>query len=530
MLLLQAVSLSHSTGDFLFESLNLNLGDREKIAVVGRNGVGKTSLLNLIAGFTAPSSGMIQRSRDPFFLRQISGQPDDRCVDEALGVKAKRIALQRILEGHFNGQDLETLNDDWDIEARCQEVLQSWDLSDLDPGREMSTLSWGQQTRVGLAAIELTQPEFLLLDEPSNHLDLSGRNQLLQLIREFRGALILVSHDRQLLNAMDRICELTPEGIVSYGGNYAFYEAQKNIARIALEDDLRDLEKSLRKARDKERESRERQAKLDARGRKKQEKAGLPTISMNTFRNNAERSSARMKETHAGKVAGIHKELKDLRQEVPDVEQMRLALKGSQKPQNKLIFSASRVQYSFGAGEVWRRPLDLELYSGQRMAITGRNGSGKSTLLQLIRGNLTASQGRTWRSDFSCLYLDQDYSAIDPMKTVSEQAQSHNHQNLERHELNNQLNRFLFSRAFWDRSCSVLSGGEKMRLLLCCLNISATSPDVIMLDEPTNNLDLANLGILEQAISAFEGTLIVVSHDESFLEKIRVSTRFALDE
>jgi ATPase subunit of ABC transporter with duplicated ATPase domains len=522
MLLLQAVSFSHQQGEFLFKEINLSLSDREKIALVGRNGIGKSSLLEIIAGRNVPVSGVVQCNAKPLFLRQVTGVEDPRLVDEVLGVSAKRIALQRILNGSVEVADYEILDDDWDFENRCQEVLQQWDLNGLDLHRIMSTLSWGQQTRVALASVQLTQPSFLLLDEPSNHLDADGRKQLLQLIREYSGALILVSHDRQLLNSMDRICELHSDSLRSYGGNYSFYEDQKAIERNAIQADVSELEKAMRKAKEKERESRERQQKLDARGRRKQVQAGLPTISMNTLRNNAERSTAKLNEVHADKVESLRNEWKQRQQELPDLEQMRFALQRSQKPDNKLLFAAKSLQYKYGENDVWNEPVQIEIYSGQRIALSGKNGAGKSTLLKIICGELQPAEGELLKSNYSSLYLDQNYSVIDTQLTVSEQAQAFNVRNLERHEVNNQLNRFLFGKEFWDRSCGVLSGGEKMRLMLCCLNISSIAPDLIILDEPTNNLDLLNLEILEQAVAAYSGTLIVVSHDALFLERANV--------
>lgn len=205
------------------------------------------------------------------------------------------------------------LDDDWTIESRCHEALTHWGLADLGLAQKMGSLSGGQKTKVFLAGVSIHQPEIVLLDEPSNHLDARGRERLYDFVRSASTTLVVVSHDRTLLNLLARVYELSRHGIVMYGGNYDFYAEQKQAERNALQEDVRSKERELRKAKEVEREIAERKQKLDARGKKKQEKAGLPTISMNTFRNNAEKSTARLKGAHADKIEGIAQALNELR-------------------------------------------------------------------------------------------------------------------------------------------------------------------------------------------------------------------------
>jgi len=414
------------------------------------------------------------------------------------------------------------LDDDWAIEERCQEAFMHWKLNGLDLTQKMGTLSGGQKTRVFLAGIMIHRPEIVLLDEPSNHLDSLSRNILYNYIQTTNNTLVVVSHDRTLLNLLHTVYELSKRGITVYGGNYDFYAAQKMAEKDALDQDLKSREKALRKAKETERESLERQQKLDARGKKKQEKAGLPTISMNTFKNNAEKSTARLKGVHAEKVDAIAQELDQLRKELPGTEKMKLDLDNSALHKGKILVTAKEINFGYGEGQLWQPGLSFQVKSGERLAIKGGNGSGKTTLIKMILGQLQPRSGALDRAGVKAIYIDQDYSGINDQLSVYEQAQQANTGALQEHEVKTRLNRFLFTKEYWDKPCSALSGGEKMRLILCALTIRNQAPDMIILDEPTNNLDIQNIEILTNAINEYKGTLLVVSHDEYFLKQVNV--------
>jgi ATPase subunit of ABC transporter with duplicated ATPase domains len=412
------------------------------------------------------------------------------------------------------------LNDDWTIEERCHDALTYWKLEGFDLTQKMKTLSGGEKTKVFLAGISIHQPKIALLDEPSNHLDTLGRHLLYDFIKSSASTLLVVSHDRKLLNLLDLVYELSKRGITVYGGNYDFYAAQKLIESNALNQDLRSKEKALRKAKEVESEAAERQQKLDARGKKKQEKAGLPTILLNTFKNNAEKSTSRMKGVHAEKVGAISQELNDLRQELPDTDKMKFNFDNSALHKGKTLFTAKDINHGYGQRLLWRQALDFKITSGERIALKGLNGSGKTTLINIILGKIEPKSGTAHRADHQAVYIDQDYSLIDNQLKVYEQAQTFNLWGLQEHEVKIRLNRFLFTKESWDKPCSALSGGEKMRLMLCCLTINNKAPDMIILDEPTNNLDIQNMEILTAAINEYSGALLVVSHDQYFLEQI----------
>lgn len=528
MLTLQNLAYTHPNKDLLFDNLYLTVPAHSKAALVGNNGAGKSTLLQIIAGILPPSEGLVRTGSAPYYVPQLFGQFNGITIARALRVEDKLAALKAILDGQVTEVNLALLNDDWTIEERCREALRYWKLDDLDLMQKLDTLSGGQKTKVFLTGIAVHQPEIVLLDEPSNHLDTAGRQLLYDFIRYTPATLLAASHDRKLLDLLEPVYELDRRGITVYGGNYGFYAAQKQIENNALNEDVRSKEKTLRKARQTERETAERQQRLDARGKKKQEKAGLPTISMNTFKNNAEKSTARLKGIHAGKVEAIAQGLDQLRKELPDADRMKFGFDDSALHKGKLLFTASGINSGHGTRLLWKEALSFQVKSGERIALKGLNGSGKTTLIKIILGETEPRSGTVQRTLGRAVYIDQDYSLIANRLSVYEQARQFNTFALREHEIKIRLSRFLFTKDDWDRPCEALSGGEKMRLLLCCLTISHQAPDVIILDEPTNNLDIQNLEILTAAINEYRGTLIAVSHDDYFLQQVGVERSIGL--
>lgn len=522
MLILQNISYTHPNKNLLFDNISLAVNDYQKIALIGNNGVGKSTLLKLIAKQLQPSSGIVNSSAEPYYIPQIFGQYNHLTISQALGVEDKLNALNEILNGNATEESFSLLNNDWTIETSCNDALQHWQLSDLNLSQKMETLSGGQKTKVFLAGIFIHQPDFVLLDEPSNHLDVSGRQLLYDFIETTKSTLIVVSHDRKLLNQLNTVFELNKNGIKIYGGNYEFYTAQKQIAINALHHDLQSKEKSLRKAKEKERETLERQQKLDNRGKGKQEKAGVARIMMNTLRNNAENSTSKVKTAHTEKIGSIAQDLQELRSNLPAIDQMKFGFDNSLLHKGKVLFKATEINYSYSKQTLWKDRLTFQITSGERIALKGLNGSGKTTLVKIILKQLTTPVGTTYNAIAKAVYIDQDYSLINDELNVYEQAQQFNTSALLEHGIKIRLSRFLFSKEDWDKSCSALSGGEKMRLSLCCLIIGNQAPDLLVLDEPTNNLDLQNIEILTAAINEYEGTLIVISHDTYFLEQIKI--------
>jgi len=527
MLILQNISYIHPDKDVLFSNINLTVNNHNKIALTGNNGSGKSTLLKIIAGELPPSAGELKLSSKPYYVPQHFGQYNQLTIAQALQIEDKLSALKEILDGHVTETNLGMVEEDWTIEERCNEALGNWQLKDLDLMQKMETLSGGQKTKVFLSGISIHEPEIVLLDEPTNHLDTVGRKLLYDYIKTSSATLIVVSHDRKLLNLLDTVCELSKD-ITVYGGNYHFYAEQKHIETDALNHDLFNKEKTLRKAKEKALETLERQQRLNSRGKKKQEKAGVARIMMNTLRNTAENSTSKIKSVHTEKISGISEELQELRSSLADVYKMKIGFDKSALHSGKILFTASAINYGYNNLFLWKHNLSFQILSGERIVLKGMNGSGKTTLIKIIIGKLAPQTGVVKRAEHTAIYIDQDYSMIDNRLKVYEQAEEFNISALQEHEIKIRLSRFLFTKEDWNKPCNALSGGEKMRLMLCCLTIGNQSPDLMILDEPTNNLDIQNIKILTAAINEYQGTLIVVSHDEYFLEEIHVGTEIEL--
>lgn len=527
MLTLQGVTYAHPNKDILFKDISLTINRHEKVAIVGNNGTGKSTLLKLIAGALKPATGTIFCHATPYLVPQVFGQFNDYTIAQALGIDTKLTALKAILHGDVTEQYLEALNDDWAIEERCHEALSHWGL-DADLYTKIGRLSGGQKTKVFLSGIWIHQPAFVLLDEPGNHLDTAGRNILYNYISTSRHTLAVVSHDKTLLNLLSTVCELNASGITVYGGNYDFYSEQLAIEKNALNNDLKNKEKALRKAKETERETIERQQKQDARGQKKQEKAGMPTIIMHTMKNAAEKSTSHIKNVHADKTNSIKHDLSELRKKIPDKDKIKIGFNDSTLHAGKILVNAKNINFSYGKQMLWKQPLNFVISSEDRIALLGNNGSGKTTLVNLLLGNLSPTTGEINTASLNAIYIDQDYSLIDNTITVYEQAQLLNTAALEEHELKSRLTHFLFTHTDWGKSCATLSGGERMKLMLCCLTLAKHTPDIIILDEPTNNIDMQNVEILTKAVNEYTGTVIVISHDTHFLDQIAVTRSIVL--
>lgn len=527
MITLQQVSYYHPDKDILFSEVNFSVNRQEKVGLIGNNGCGKSTLLKIITGDSQIVEGARSVQSIPYYVPQVYGQFDHLTIAQVLGVDLKVNALKQILAGSPAVEHFDVLENDWSVEERCYAAMETWGLSGFKLEDKLANLSGGQKTKVFLSGIAVHQPDLVLMDEPTNHLDGPARSQLLDVVTHTAMTLVVVTHDRTILNALPKICELTPSGIRTYGGNYEFYVEQKQIERSALDNDILSKEKMLREYREKERETLERKQKLDARGKRKQAQAGLPKIVMNTLRNAAEASTAKIRRVHADRVNGVARGLQELRNAIPDIDKMKFDFDNPSLHKGKILIKAADINFSYGEHPMWAVGLRFQISSGERLAICGNNGAGKTTLIRMLLGDLVPSTGEILTAEYSSVYIDQDYSLIENSVSVFEQARAFNPQ-LPEHEVGTRLNRFLFPRVEWSKPCSVLSGGERMRLALCCLTICTKAPDLVFLDEPTNNLDIQNVEILTKALNKYKGTLVVISHDELFLQRIEISRRINL--
>lgn len=520
-IIIKDLSYTHTDKEVLFSNLNLIINSGEKTALTGNNGCGKSTLMRILAGEAAPSAGSVHCSGHLYYVPQHFGQYDGRTVAQVLGIDRKLTALHAILNGDTAEEHFARLDNDWNIEERTQAVLHAWHLNGISLLRPLEGLSGGEKTRLFLAGMELKEPDTLLLDEPTNHLDTAGRKRLYDFVHRTSTTVLVISHDRTLLNLLPAICELSRNGLACYGGNYDFYKEQKEVHRNALQQQLEEKEKALRLARKTAREMEERKARQNTRGEKASIKKGIPRILLGGLKNHAENSSSKLSNVHAEKTDKIQQEITNLKGSLPQTNKLKTDFNASALHTGKILVTAQNINFHYPDSNtnLWTVPLSFQLRSGNRFCIKGDNGSGKTTLLKLITGELTPTGGTIERADFTYIYLDQEYSLIQNEYTVSEQAEAFNLRHLPEHETKTILNRYLFPQDVWNKPCSKLSGGEKMRLAFCCLMIADNTPDLFILDEPTNNLDIESIEIITATIRNYQGTVLAVSHDRDFLKE-----------
>ena len=533
---IQQISYIHPDKEVLFSDLNFAISKGQKLGLVGNNGCGKSTLLQIIAGQLSPSSGVIVRPDDLYYIPQHFGQYDSLTIAQALQIERKQQALHAILAGDVSNENFTILNDDWNIEERSIAALDLWGLGQFTLSYPMNLLSGGEKTRVFLAGMDIHHPSVILMDEPTNHLDSSGRQRLYDWVEKYRSTLLVVSHDRTLLNLLPEICELEKHQINYYGGNYEFYKEQKTLMQEALQQRIEEKEKALGIARKVARETAERRDKQNVRGEKSNIRKGVPRIVLNALQGKSEKSTSKLTGVHQEKAEKLTNERNQLRGSLSPTAALKTDFNSSSLHTGKILVTAKEINFSYHSNSInndiqensiskqqlWQAPVSFQLKSGDRLRIEGANGSGKTTILKLITGQLQPQEGTLTRTDFSYVYLNQEYSIIDDRNSILEQAYAFNSRNLPEHEIKIILNRYLFPASEWDKSCRKLSGGEKMRLAFCCLMISNNTPDMFILDEPTNNLDIQSIEIITATIKNYAGTVIAISHDNYFIQKIGV--------
>lgn len=533
---IQQISYIHPDKEVLFSDLNFAISKGQKLGLVGNNGCGKSTLLQIIAGQLSPSSGVIVRPDDLYYIPQHFGQYDSLTIAQALQIERKQQALHAILSGDASNENFVILDDDWNIEERSIAALDLWGLGQFTLSYPMNLLSGGEKTRVFLAGMDIHHPSVVLMDEPTNHLDSSGRQRLYDWVEKYRSTLLVVSHDRTLLNLLPEICELEKHQINYYGGNYEFYKEQKTLMQEALQQRIEEKEKALRIARKVARETAERRDKQNVRGEKSNIRKGVPRIVLNALQGKSEKSTSKLTGVHQEKAEKLTNERNQLRGSLSPTAALKTDFNSSSLHTGKILVTAKEINFSYHSNSInndiqensiskqqlWQAPVSFQLKSGDRLRIEGANGSGKTTLLKLITGQLQPQEGTLTRTDFSYVYLNQEYSIIDDRNSILEQAYAFNSRNLPEHEIKIILNRYLFPASEWDKSCRKLSGGEKMRLAFCCLMISNNTPDMFILDEPTNNLDIQSIEIITATIKNYAGTVIAISHDNYFIQEIGV--------
>ncbi len=521
------ISYTHPDKEELFKNLNLSLQGNEKAGILGKNGIGKSIFLKILSKIKTPENGVVESSSEPFYVPQHFGQYNDLKIGEALQINDKLDAISEITSGNVSNEYLSLLNEDWNIEEKCREAFSLWKINHLSMNQKMNSISGGEKTKVFLAGIFIHKPEIALLDEPTNHLDTKSRNILYEYVSENKNILLIVSHDRVLLDMLNPIFELTENKFITYGGNYTFYRDIKEQHLQMLFKNLREKEKELKTAKKTARKAIERKNRMDSRGEKKH-KGNIPPVLMHQLKNKAEKSTSKLRELHSDKLKSIQDEISESRKDIPYNDQIKMNFDNTTLYTGKVLVKADKINFRYGYQNLWKDDFSLEIRSGDRLIIDGDNGCGKTTLIKLILGELSPGAGSIELANLNGVYIDQDYTLIKDHYSIYEQAEQYNDGSMPEHEIKIRLSRFLFDRSTWSKPCSSLSGGEKMRLAICSLMIRQHAPDLFALDEPTNNLDIPNIEILTSAIGNYKGTLIVISHDKKFIEDIGINRKIQI--
>jgi ATPase subunit of ABC transporter with duplicated ATPase domains len=519
--LLVGEQLSYTVaGRQLFHNLTVSFGN-EKTGLVGANGIGKTTLLRLLLGQLTLDSGVVHTNGYIGYLPQDFVVRSQDTIAQVLGIERQLAALHALQTGVGAHHDQEIIGDDWDIKERTDALFSRLGLAHLAFSRKLETLSGGETTRVFLASLLLKKPAFLILDEPTNNLDRQSRQALYETIKQFDGGLLVVSHDRKLLSLMDCIAELSTLGLKNYGGNYAAYVEQKNIEQQAKEQQLVDAQKTLKNTKKVVQQTKERYEKRASKGKKAGRLGGAPRIGLGAQKERSEHTKSKLEKMtdklleHADdKLGQAHAQLE--RKELLDFE-----LEATYVHSTKKVLEINKLTFGYPGCLPIINNFSLTIVGPERIAITGANGSGKTTLLKLIAQQLQPTAGTMSIGVQHVVYLDQYLSILDQQQTVLENFKRLNPDEKET-ECRTRLAIFLFSADAALKKVAYLSGGEKMRAALACILMGQQAPQLILLDEPTNNMDLESIASIERTLRSYKGALIAVSHDVTFLQNIGI--------
>lgn len=504
---LSGLSWSKPDGAPVFTNLNLTFGP-ERTGIVGRNGTGKSTLLRLIAGDLHPVSGLVRVTGSIAMMRQNAIELPSETIADLFGVRSALELLDRAEAGFADTDELG--NADWTLPTRLEGALLRCGLS-AGPQTPLATLSGGQRSRAALAALIFAEPDFLLIDEPTNNLDRAGRKAVIDLIRGWTKGAIIVSHDRELLEEMEVIVELTSLGATRYGGNYSAFRQRKDAELNAADRNLAHAEKTHLEATRRAQQAAERKARRDSAGHKARAKGNQPKILMDAAKDRAEASGGASARLRDARRETTETALLSAREKIEVLQQLRMDIPQTGLAPGKAVLRLNDVTVGYDPDRPVIRDLSLTITGPERVVIAGPNGSGKTTLVKLITGQIAPQCGLVDLLVPSAL-LDQHIGLLDPALALCENFSRLNPA-ADAHMAHAALARFGFRAEDALRRAGGLSGGERLRAGLACVLGAVPPPMLLILDEPTNHLDLDGIAALEAALAAYDGALLVISHD-----------------
>ncbi|MGA6872058.1 ABC-F family ATP-binding cassette domain-containing protein [[Kitasatospora] papulosa] len=521
-ILCSSLSFAWPDGSEVFDGFQLTVGSG-RTGLIGLNGCGKSTLLRLIAGELDPTDGHIRTAGDIGYLPQDITLDTALRVDQVLGVATARAALLAIEAGDADEAHFAAVGDDWDVEERARAVLDQLGMSAVGLDRTVGELSGGECVLLRLAALLLARPSVLLLDEPTNNLDLYARRRLYDAVDAWAGVLVVVSHDRELLERVDRIADLRDGSVTWYGGPLSAYEEALAVEQEAAERMVRVAEADVRRQR---RELADAQVKLSRRkryGQKMWDTKREPKAVMGQRKQTAQESAGKHRIMHTERLADAEGRLDEAVEAVRDDEAIRIELPHTRVHPGRGVLVLRDLELAHGA----RLRGEWNLRGPERIALIGRNGAGKTTLLRTIAGELepvsgdAVAQVPTGFLPQRLDVLDDTLSLVGNVARVAPGTTDNG--------IRARLAHFLFKGGRADRPAGTLSGGERLRATLAALLLADPAPQLLMLDEPTNSLDLSGVHRLASALAAYEGALIVASHDLPFLESLGITRWLLLD-
>ncbi|KTF11667.1 ATP-binding cassette domain-containing protein [Pseudoalteromonas sp. H105] len=517
------LSYQHLDGHTQFKQLSISISEK-LTALIGANGSGKSILVNIIAGHQQPSKGHIHFPGTTLLVsQQLNNQTTDPIptIAKALGVDNKLAALMRVNQGASTEADFDLIADDWQCEQYYQQQLYSIGIR-APLNTPINQLSPGQQRCLTLYSALRAQPDLLILDEPTNHLDKAAKQWLITQLRQFSGQVLIVSHDRQLLNECHATIELNHLGCHYETGNYQHFCQRKILQQTALSKQIHHLAKEQKKHQQQTQVNHEKAQQRAAQGNKHRQSDSQAKVMLDFNKNKAQArkgANARLASTKRNTLAQQQRALK---QRQPHKIESNLTFTQSTSKKRLLFIDklcSARINRS--------NPITLQVLSGNKLHVNGPNGSGKSTLLRAINDSVQTRINPAIHLNSQVLYIDQQCSFLIPSQSLMDAVQLHC--DLKPQVIRNVLANIGFKGDAVYRQVARLSGGEKMQLAMLIAKQNASS-HLLLLDEPDNHLDLDNKRHLAKSLADFIGSVILVSHDEVFVKQTTITTTLTLNE
>ena len=527
-LIFDDVSYSYPDGTKILSEASFK-SDSLRTALVGVNGAGKSTVLKLIQKSIFPQSGHIVFDCKAFYLPQETSQLKDIDVIDVLDVREKLQALTKAECGQASENDILKIGDDWNLRERLKEVLNEYSLNDDILNLKAGHVSGGELIKIFFAKMSIHSFDFIVMDEPSNNLDSKGKECLFRIIEKWHKGLFVVSHDREILNKVDKIIEISNYKTHSYGGNYEFYKNEKERIQSALKDDYQASLQSLKRSTLERQKTQERLLKRKSHDKLKQNNKGIPKIALGTLKMHSQMSQGKSLDKVKNKEFSARVKLEEAKMKLPSKINIVFETLKPNLFNSKSLLEINNVNFSYDKKPLWKKSINLSIVGPERVLVKGENASGKSTLLNIIAQNLKPTHGEVILKTNNLIYLNQILESLPQNISLLDYAMKYAFNSKKTmNDVRIALGRAGFYGEHMLKGAQTLSGGERLRFVLACLILKCNHPDLIILDEPTNNLDLESIEVLERFLNSLHAGIILVSHDTYFTSQLVITKELQL--